>query len=309
MIRPIEYGAKIAIVSPSSPVDDMGNIRKGLKALKKMGFNVSLGPNLTHLRTDGWSIASRDQRVDEIMDAFMDDSVDAILVSYGGYSSMEVLPYLDYEIIANHPKVFMGMSDVTTLNMAIMSKAGFKTFNGPNLRFRNKHSHEENNLEEAFSLLGQDSEWGAKPFSRSDRLPRTICGGMAKGRAIGGNLTLFTSLLGTPYLPDLSGSILFLEDTQSAGWELSICLNSMFLAGVFDIVEGVVLGEFTEQPDRSDGDLAVEDVLARFFRDMCPCVCGFPFSHGEYSAVIPLGTEVEVDADRREVYFGNPFGG
>lgn len=305
--NPLKSGDRIAIIAPSSPISDTYEISKAFPILKAFGLKPVLGPNVLNLRSDNWSSASIKDRVDEIIWAFTSPDIDAVIVAEGGYSSMEVLPYLPYEDIKKSNRLFLGMSDVTTINSALLAKSGLANFSGPNLRIRNDVRNDEENLEHTLEMLFTDKKWGASCWRRTRTFPRCICGGFVKGPAIGGNLTLFTSLLGTPYFPDVEDSILFFEDIYSGGWEVSICLNQLDLAGVFEKAKGVVLGNFEKPIKRADQDLCVEDVCVRFFRDRLPCVYGMPFSHGKIAGTIPLGVNTLLDAENCSVLFDNPF--
>jgi len=299
-------GDKVAIITPSSPITSTKAIQSALPVFVECGLEPVLGPNLRNLRSDAWNSAPVDQRIHEIDWAFSDNTISAVCVSEGGYSAIELLPYIPYDLIRKTRKPFMGMSDITVINNAILRCSGLVNFCGPNIRIREKKPLDEQNLKHALMLLKLDSEWHNDPFSDCS-LPRCVCGGIVRGTSIGGNLTLFTALIGTPFLPELEGAILFLEDTQAGGYEVSACLNQLELAGVFEKVGGVVFGEFVERPERQDSDVSVEDVVVRFFEDKLPCVFGMNFSHGETVANVPLGVETSLDAESCMVMFGNPF--
>lgn len=260
-VKPLKTGNRIAIIAPSSPITDTFEIKKAIPVLEKFDLVPILGPNVLNLRSDNWSSASIKDRVDEVTWAFTSPDIDAIIVAEGGYSSMELLPYLPYKDFCDTDRLFLGMSDVTTINNALLKKCQLKNFSGPNLRIRNDVNGDEKNLENAISMLFRNDIWGLDCWSRIETFPRTICNGYVNGPAIGGNLTLFTSLLGTPYFPDVDDSILFFEDIYSGGWEVSKCFNQLNLAGVFDRASGIVLGEFKKPVKRGDQDLSIEDVL------------------------------------------------
>ena len=304
---PLKRGDKIAIIAPSSPITSTVEIKRAIPILEKFNLKPVLGPNILYLRSDNWSSASIKDRVDEITWAFTSPEINAIIVAEGGYSSMELLPYLPYDEIKNSKRLFLGMSDVTSINNALLAKSNLANFSGPNLRIRSDVNGDELNLEYTLQMLFANKKWGSDCWRRAKTFPRCICDGIAKGTAIGGNLTLFTSLLGTPYFPNIDGSILFFEDVYSGGWEASICLNQLDLAGVFDRANGVVIGDFEHKQKRSDQDLALEDVFVRFFKNKIPCIYGMPFSHGSIAGTIPIGTNTLIDAEKCQVLFDNPF--
>jgi muramoyltetrapeptide carboxypeptidase len=138
----------------------------------------------------------------------------------------------------------------------------------------------------------------------NNQVVATVCPGEAKGHAIGGNLHVFMSLIGTPYLPETKGAILFIEDTGATGHHLYGMLQHLKLAGILENLNGVVVGEYVERPDVEDaGDNSVEQVLVEFFKDGPPCISGLNFSHGDFNAVIPIGAPTFLDANNRIVEF------
>jgi len=300
-------GDRVAIIAPSSPVSSMRSIQNAFSVFEANNLVPVLGQNLTHVRSDCWSAASIKERVDEIIWAFEDSSIAGVMVAEGGYSAIELLPYLPFELVRESQKPFVGMSDVTSINNAFLRFSGLVNFLGPNIRIRDKEPLDQNSLATALRLLKTSVAWHEKPWDNMQAPARCVCEGIAKGKAIGGNLTLFTALTGTPFMPNVDGAILFFEDIHTGGFEVSLCLNQLELAGVFDSVAGVVFGEFCKVPDRGDGDLPIEDVVVRFFKKRVPCVMGMNFSHGHTVATIPLGADVLLDAEKGIVDFGNPF--
>jgi len=301
-------GDRVAVVAPSSPISSMVAIKQSLEVMKQYGLEPVLGRNITEMRSEGWSSAPLDDRVEELAWAFGDESIDGVIAAEGGYSAIELLPYLPYEMIRESQKTFMGMSDITAINNALLRCAGLNNFSGPNTRIRQDKKNDAQNLGDALALLKTDAPWGITPWKRLDTIPRSICGGIVTGPAMGGNMTLFTALLGTPFMPDVTGCVLFFEDVHANGYEVSMNLNQLDLGGVLDKCAGVVFGDFEKQPDRGDQDFTIEDVVVRMFRDRLPCVFGFNFSHGDTVGTIPLGCETVLDADNCVVSFGNPFG-
>lgn len=309
LIKPncLKRGDKIAIISPSSPITSMISIKESFSVFNKYGLEPVLGQNVKNLRSIAWSSGTIKDRVDEIEWAFNDSNINGVIAAEGGYSCMELLPYLPYKMIRDSRRPFMGMSDVTAINTAILSSSGLINFSGPNVRIRMDFKDDIKNFDDALGLLMCSSPWNDKPFYRNNATSRSICGGIVKGKAIGGNMTLFCSLIGTPYFPDVDKCVLFFEDVYAGGYEVSMNLNRLELAGILDKISGIVFGEFLKQPSRSDKDFSVEDVLVERFRERIPCIYGMNFSHGATVATIPLGVDCILDADNCDVKFDNPF--
>lgn len=305
--KPLKDGDKVAIISPSSPISSPEQIYNSLPIFEKQNLEPVFGSNVKELHSKNWSAGTIQDRVEEVAWAFADDSINGIIAAEGGWSAIELVPHLPYEIIKKNPKVFMGMSDITAINTGILSGANLVNFSGPNVRIRKDYKCDENNLNKALELLKTNTNWDIKPWYTNNKLQRRVCGGLVKGKSLGGNLTLFSALAGTPFMPDCKGTILFLEDIWAGGFEVSLSLNRLELSGVLDKINGVVFGEFCKQPSRGAGDMTIEDIIVDKFKDRCPCLYGFNFSHGELVANIPLGVDTVLDANNMVVTFSNPF--
>lgn len=308
MLRP---GDKVAIVAPASPFKT-DELIESLDVLRECCLEPVLGPNVAHLKPVNVHAAPLEDRVDELMWAFSDPEIKGVIVATGGNGSAGVLPYLDYEVIARSRKVLLGMSDITALHNGILARAGLIGISGqsPNIRLDRGRAIREADTESfrrTLDLLMDSREWGERPFEVNQYLPRTLSSGQACGTIIGGNCDTFAHLLGTPFAPNMAGTILFLEDTHKDGGLLSRQFLHLKLAGVFDQVAGIVIGEFAEVPkagsDRDHPSPAIEDVLLEYFADGPPCVYGYSFSHGAMTLPVPIGAQCAMDADTGQVMF------
>ena len=305
--RPLKKGDKVSIIAPSSPISSMAALKRAAEVFERNGLELSWGPNITRLRSDCWHAAPIRDRVKEIEDAFLDQETQAVWAAEGGYGASELLPFMPYGLISRSHKAFIGMSDITSLNCGILARSGLANFSGPNIRCRDDKPMDPESLDLCIKLLMQDSDWQERPWEMFSRDARCVCPGIVRGPVIGGNLTVFSGLIGTPYMPDCDGAVLFFEDIHAGGYEVSQCLNHLDLAGILGRASGVVFGEFCKKIDRGDQDICIEDVIVRKFANRVPCAFGVNFSHGATCATIPLGCEVSLDAENRIVSFGNPF--
>lgn len=301
-------GDKVAIVAPSSPFK-ADELVEGLDIMKEMGLIPVLGPNVRQLRTINVHAASVQDRVDEMMWAFSDTDIKGIIATCGGCGASALLPYLDYEVITQHPKLFLGMSDNTAINAALLVGANLCSINGqsPNVRLRQGKrllDADSKSFRLSLELMMSGQEWGDRPFDINEYLPRTIVPGRASGPAIGCNAETLTRLIGTPYMPDLNGAILFLEDVHKGGEAISRSFLHLRLAGLMDQLAGIVIGEFAEVPPKEDDkDPSIEDTLQEHFADGPPCVYGYSFSHGPMTSPIPIGARCIMDASSGIVSF------
>ncbi|HUU86998.1 MAG TPA: LD-carboxypeptidase [Candidatus Glassbacteria bacterium] len=307
----LKPNAKFAVVAPASSFDSC-EVYRGLQILQEQGFSPILGENIFFLRTNGLYSAPLEKRIEEFTWAIEDNTIDAIICATGGFGSAQILPYLPYEKIAKTRKPIIGFSDISAINNAILAKSNLITFNGPMVSVRtDTYDHEEKDkksLEFALELLQTNESWGSKPFIDNKFLPRCVSMGTASGPSIGGNLSTIETLIGTPYMPDSTGAILFIEDTHESGYEISKLLSHLKLAEILDKLSGIVVGRFTAQKDASSADVpSIEQVIVEHLQDGPPCIFGLNFSHITSSATIPIGAETTVDANKLQVTFGNPF--
>lgn len=303
-------GDRVAIVAPASPFKT-DELVEGLDIIKEAGLVPVLGQNVRSLRAMNVHAAPLDDRVAELNWAFGDPSIKSIIVATGGNGSAGVLPYLDYEQIARGRKVLLGMSDITSLNNGILARAGLISINGqsPNIRVdKGKRLYDSDvaSMRDTLEFLMSSQPWGERPFEANLHLPRTISPGQARGTIIGGNCETFSCLLGTPFAPNMAGTILFIEDVHKDGAMLSRQFLHLKLAGVLDAVAGIVIGEFWDVPKNADTDHpspAIEDVLEEYFAGGPPCVYGYSFSHGPITIPVPIGAQCVMDADTGMVSF------
>ncbi len=313
IIRPkrLIKGDRVAIVAPASPFDPE-EIKCGIEVIEKKGLIPVLGENVKNMRTNQLYAADIKRRTRELMKAFLDKNVAGIFVAGGGLGSEELLPFLDYKAIKEHPKIFMGFSDITALNNGIFAKTGLVNFNGPSISMTNKTKHARKmdviSLNDVLNLLMSDEKWEDKSFLQNRRLVRCVSPGKVTGRAIGGNLSTFCGLLGTKYLPECKDKIIFFEDIHEGGYNVEVFLTQLKLAGILSLAKGVVFGEFIDVEKKVNPlDPDIEEVIVRFFQNGPACIFGLNFSHGETTAAIPIGIETKLDATEGKVYFGKPL--
>jgi muramoyltetrapeptide carboxypeptidase len=246
---------------------------------------------------------------------FADDAVDAIWCVRGGFGASRLLPALDFELMRRKPKALIGYSDITALHMAIQRHVGLVTFHGP-VAWRAFTPYTLGGLRRVLWRAEAPARLAEPPsFERRegqvdwDNRVATLVPGKARGRLLGGNLCLMSHLVGTPYLPDLRGSILFLEDVEEAYYRIDRMLTQLWLAGALDGVAGVALGKFTNC-DPSPFFLQnrpLEEILAERFRALgIPTVSGVMIGHIDDQATLPIGCLAELDADARTLTLLEP---
>jgi muramoyltetrapeptide carboxypeptidase len=265
-----------------------------------LGLKVKVGPHV--LDRYGYLAGKDADRAADLNAMFADDSVAAVLCVRGGWGCNRLLPLLDYKTIATHPKILLGYSDITALLVAIYAKTGLVTFHGPvGASNWNPYSLDfvRRILFQAEAVaMSNPADRGNGLVVTKDRI-QTLTPGTASGRLLGGNLTVLSAMLGSEYLPDWSGAILFLEDTNEHIYRIDRMLTQLQLAGVLDKISGFVFGKCTKcDPGDGYGSLTLEEVLNDHIRPLkIPAYSGAMIGHIENKFTVPLGVQVRIDAE------------
>lgn len=290
-------GDTIAVVAPSAALagDDA---EKGMAFVRSLGYDLKIGRSVT--AHDGYLAGPDALRADDINQAFADDSVKAIVCLRGGYGATRLLPLLDYELIAAHPKLFVGFSDITALHTAILQRCGFCPIHGTMVMSLGRNASDYTKEQFAYGLT---HPYEARPLPLPpDCSIRTLIPGTAAGPLVGGNMMLLSVMLGTPYALDVpQGAVLCLEEVGEDAYALDRMLCQFDQSGLIDKVSGLAFGEFyrCEPTEGSDYEWTVEEVLRSYAEKWGkPAVMGLPFGHGADNAWLPLGQEVSLTAGK-----------
>jgi len=313
LLRPprLKPGDTLALINPSNAIYEREPYRLAAESLQALGFQVREAPNL---RARHGHFAGTDaQRAADVNAMFADPAVQGILALTGGSGGNRILPLLDYALIRHHPKVLAGFSDVTALINAVNAQTGLVTFHAPmGTSDWNSFSveHFRGALVDAQPLLlaNPRDAGGDGPVQRSGRIT-TLRGGVARGRLLGGNLAVLSSMAGSPYWPAFDGTILLLEDVNEYIYRVDRMLSTLKNAGVLQRVAGVVLGAFTNcgPGDGHYGTLTLDEVFDDYFLPLnVPVYRGALFGHIRRKFTLPIGLDVEVDASAGTLRFLQP---
>lgn len=283
-------GDTIGIVAPASP-SDPGKVEKAVRNLAAMGYEVKTGDSVFCSR--GY-LAGRDElRAEDINRMFADDEVSAIFCLRGGYGSQRIIDLVDYRLIRENPKIFMGFSDITALLNAINQKCGLITFHGP------MGGDFAGGLNKATKAAMKKALECDAPIGEvaNPELPEVVSEGRAKGVLVGGNLSIVAASLGTPYEIDTKGKILLLEDVNEEPYSIDRMLNQLRLAGKLRDAVGIVLGDWGDtQPEESDSSLSLEEVFGDMLGDIGrPVLKGYKIGHCKPNITVPIGAEAVID--------------
>lgn len=296
-------GACVGLIAPASPVTPQER-RNCEICLRSLGFLVITGESLK--RDDnlyGYLAGTAIDRANDINRMFADPGVEAIFCVRGGYGSSQVLPYLDYDCIRRNPKIFVGYSDVTSLHTVLQRYCGLVTFHGPMVKpdLCRLTRTDEYTLRSLFTALSGKASWVFEN-PPGEKL-RVLVPGYAQGILTGGNLSVLARSLGTPYAPNADGKILFLEDIGESVSRIHMYLLQMQYAGMFQGVQGILLGDFTDcsgaamDTSGSTGESrdvsqlwTIENLLEDFFKKLrIPVVGNVCTDHRYPMGTLPLG--------------------
>ncbi|MBR3770870.1 MAG: LD-carboxypeptidase [Clostridium sp.] len=274
-----------------------------VQCIAMLGYQVELG-NSTLASCNGYFAGSDILRAADINRMFADPDIQAIFCLRGGYGGNRILDLLDYNCIHNNPKIFVGYSDVTTFHLAFYSLCDLATFHGPMV---------SSNMVDDFDCYTRES------FERAIRIPKQlifenpqgivpipIIPGKAKGRIIGGCLSLVSPSIGTFYQPDFRNSILFLEDVDESLPRCDKMMHHLKNSGIFSKVNGVILGTFTGCTNSNLPEYTMYDFFCDFFHGYNkPVLFGLQSGHGKPMGTIPLGAICTLDTEDSFVTFEN----
>lgn len=301
LIKPkkLRFGDTLGVVAPSSPSYEEERIEMGKRNLEEMGFKIKMGKSC--YSKYGYLSGRDDIRANDINEMFSDNEVDGIICLRGGYGTPRILDKIDYENIKRNPKVFVGYSDITAIHIAINKFCDLVTFHGPMVTEMNDKFHQFS--KESLLKAIMESTVERTIINPNGESIKTIYKGCAEGILVGGNLSLISSTIGTPYEIDTKGKILFIEEINEEPYKVDRMMTQLKLAGKFNDSAGIILGDWNkcvpEEPERSLELLQVfEDILIPLKK---PTIYNLQSGHCKPMITLPLGVEVFMDAGKGEV--------
>jgi muramoyltetrapeptide carboxypeptidase len=309
--RRLKSGDRVGIISPAGATFRTEDLDIVMDAVRGLGLVPQPAPHV--LERYGY-LAGRDRdRAADVNQFFADDAIAALLPIRGDWGSARILPYLDYDVIRQHPKIIVGFSDLTALLLGITAQTGLVTFHGPN-GFTAWQPDQTMAFQQVL-FEGQRLTFENAPVAEDrDRLMQTrlrvhtITAGQTRGKLYGGNLSVLAGIVGSPYLPDLTGAILFLEDVGESIYRIDRMLTQLKLAGILDRLGGFIFGQCTNcGPSGGYGALTLEEVLQDHIAPLgIPAWSNAAIGHIEPIQTLPLGLEVEIDATAGKIVMREP---
>ncbi|HEY3883659.1 MAG TPA: LD-carboxypeptidase [Vicinamibacterales bacterium] len=300
--RRLSAGDTVALVSPASATWEETDLDIARGSLEALGLTVVLAEHL--MDRHGYLAGDDKARADDINKSFADRSIAAVHAIRGGWGSSRVLPDLDFDAIRRNPKILIGYSDITALLLSVFAKTGLVTFHGPIGMGRwdsfslDYYKRVLFNGEQVTYQNKRDINPDKNALVPTEFLTRTVTPGTARGRLLGGNLTVLTTILGSPYLPDWNDAIFFCEDVHEELYRIDRMLTQLKLAGVLDKIKGFVFGACAEcGPGEGYGSLTLDQILDEHIKPLgVPAWQGAMIGHEQPQWTLPEGCAVEIDA-------------
>jgi muramoyltetrapeptide carboxypeptidase len=281
----------IGVFSPASYVEPH-DIARGVNVLKEIGFETVVHEQAYERLGQTQLSGTPERRAQAYHELVKDSAIHAITAAGGGNDTAEMLDHIDYTIAAAHPKPVIGFSDVTALLCALFNHAGIKGIHAPVLKLLGGKQDTTENRQALQRVLSGTSDYD--PLEGSE----PVISGHAEGRLIGGNLCIIDALFGTSHLPDLHGTILFIEDCDFELNDLNRKLTSWRQRGIFDQIQGLIIGSLSDNKDsgRPFG-FNVEAIIKRHFSGFSiPVIKDAPFGHEARNLALPFGTHCRLEA-------------
>lgn len=300
IIKPkrLKSGDLIGLISPASSPHDLTRINKSVEYLEKIGYKVEVGKNVGSV--NGYLAGSDEQRLEDLHYMFKNKNVKAIFTLRGGYGSARLLDKIDYTLIKNNPKIFVGYSDINALQMAFYTKCGLITFAGP-MAAVDFYDEISPFTEELFwRIVTSDKKIGRIENPNKEKI-FVLKKGRAEGRLLGGNLSILTSLMGTDYLPKLKDSILYFEEINEPPYRIDRMFNHLRLSKMLKGIRGIILGRFVEcyETDTEKATLTLNEVVLDYFNSVkMPVVYNFKHGHIKDNITLPYGIKCVLNASR-----------
>lgn len=314
LIKPkvLRPGDTVGLITPATAVTDPDAIAKAERTAKFFGLKPRFARNVR--KRSGYLGGSIAERIADIHEMFSDPEIRGVFCMRGGYGAGQLLDKIDYDVIRRNPKIFVGYSDITTLHLAIHKRTGLVTFHGPVMSSAFTPYTQEHYRKALFSTdaLGTLTNPNESNALRPSHMLRTVRPGKARGRLIGGNLSLVAATMGTPFEVDTRGCILFIEDVDEQPYSVDRMLTQLRLAGKFDQAAGLVFGECADCRPREykpsfDSTLSLGEVIDSILGDLkIPVFYGLTIGHTDDQLTLPEGVQATLDADKGTLTIEEP---
>ncbi|MBE0556820.1 MAG: LD-carboxypeptidase [Proteobacteria bacterium] len=300
LVKPprLRKGDVIGLISPASTPSSSEKIEKGVHYLEGLGYRTTVAPHA--LSVHGYLAGTDEERAADFNSMVNDTKVKAIFALRGGYGTPRILRRLDYLALKRSPKIIVGYSDLTSLQLAVLRKCSLITFSGPMVAVEMWNTIDPYTEEQFWRLVTSSDAPGLLAFP-TGHTPTAVQRGSATGRLIGGNLALLVASMGSPFLPALKGNLLFAEDVDEAPHRVDRMFMQLKNAGILSSIAGLVLGLFTEcvPSDPSVPHFTIDEVLAELVHHTdVPILGNVPYGHVPRKLTLPVGVRARMDVEK-----------
>ncbi|MEA2043415.1 MAG: LD-carboxypeptidase [Bacteroidota bacterium] len=298
----LKKGDTVGLVTPSGVITPK-KLNTAVKQIKALGYNTYFKPSV--LSGFGYMAGGDKARAEELMHMFMNNKVDAVWCIRGGYGATRIIDLLDYGLIQQNPKLFIGYSDITALHTAILKKTGLVSYHGP----MGGSEFNAFSINQFTELLTTPEETYIFPYKREPETKKnsefdvyTINPGRAEGELIGGNLNVLNALSGTDFEPNFQDKIVFLEEIDERPYKVDRMLTQLMHATNFNRAAGIVFGVFKGCDNDKKPTFGLKELLFQLIKPLkIPAVYGMSFGHISHNLTLPYGISASLDAGNFEL--------
>jgi muramoyltetrapeptide carboxypeptidase len=286
--RPLLVNGTIGVISPAG-CSDPEAMTTGVNLLKSWGYQVKVMPNA--LNRWGYLAGTDQERLADLVAAFTDPDVDLVLAARGGFGCTRLLPHIPWDILAKHPKLLVGFSDLTALLVPFYDRLGWVGLHGPMLT---SNLIELEPFTKAELIRVWSGDFLANPMQLVSQQPlQWLHGHTMQGLLTGGNLSLLAALCGTPWQPQTEGHIVFIEDWKEAYYSIDRQYQQLKQAGLLTNIAGLLLGDFSDI--RADAAWSIAEHWQQLTQDLgIPVAFGVPAGHGDCNTTLAIGQHYHV---------------
>ena len=312
----LKKGDEVRIIAPARSLKLLSEETKKIadQRFKELGLKLSFGKNVNE--ADEFMSSTIELRIEDLHLAFSDKNIKAIFTVIGGFNSNQLLRYINWNLIRNNPKIFCGYSDITALNNSIFAKTGLVTYSGPHYSSLGQKLHLDYTLDYLKKCLMSDASFEVKPsdfwtddlwfLDQDKRQPiknpgfLVINEGEAQGTILGANLCTFNLLQGTEYFPDLTKSVLFIEDDgTSNAVTFDRDLQSLIHQSKFPKIKGIVIGRF-QKASKITNENVIKIIKTKKELNNIPVIYGVDFGHSDPKITFPIGGTVHLKTNKNQ---------
>lgn len=308
LIKPkkLKKGDVIGIISPASFPKDTSKIEKGVVYLEKLGYRVEVAKNVG--KAHGYLAGTDEERLEDLHSMFKNKNINAIMCVRGGYGSGRLLDKINYNIIKRNPKIFVGYSDITALQMAFLKKAGLVSFAGPMLAVDFCKDEVDEFTEEFFWKMITNSKKIGKFLNPDNENFYSLTKGRGEGSLVGGNLALLMSLMGTPYQPNFKNSMVLFEEVGEEPYRVDRMFYQLkYATHDFKDINGIIIGRFVDCyiKDNESPSLTLNEIISDYFEGLkIPVIYNVKHGHIDQNLTIPWGLKTKVNSSRNFIEIG-----